>query len=118
MKSWELRLKLQTPKCKTNTPLSTCLNCEHGVTARSRGVECEFCNRWFHAICQQISKTEYDSMKNQFWMSSFCRENDKIDNKHLSQTKVYLRYVDDIVRKVTSDKKELLDAVIQIFNLH
>ena len=41
MKSWEPQLKLQTPKCKTNTQFSTCRNCEHCVTARSTGVECE-----------------------------------------------------------------------------
>ena len=68
MKSWEPQQKLQTPNCKTNTQSSTCRNCEHCVTARSRGVECEVCNRWIHAKCQQISNTEYDSMENQFWM--------------------------------------------------
>ena len=38
-KSWETQLKLQTPKGKTNTQTSTCRNCEHHVTARSRGVD-------------------------------------------------------------------------------
>ena len=52
MKSWEPQLKLQTPKCKTNTQSSTCRNCEHRVTTRSRRVECEVSNRWFHAKCQ------------------------------------------------------------------
>ena len=28
MKSWEPQLKLQTPKCKTNTQSSTCRNCD------------------------------------------------------------------------------------------
>ena len=66
MKWWEPQLKLQTPKCNTNTQSSTGRNCEHRVTARSRGVECEVCNRWFHAKFQQISNTENDSMENQF----------------------------------------------------
>ena len=112
MKSWEPQLKLQTPNIKTNTHSSTCRNCEHRVTARSRGVECEVCNKWFHAKCQQISNTEYDSIKNYFWMCSFCRENYQTDINHSSETKVFLRYVDDIVRKVRGDTKELLDAVI------
>ena len=89
MKSWEPQLKLQTPKCKTNTQSSTCRNCEHRVTARSRDFECEFCNRWFHAKYQQISSTEYDSMESQFWMCSFCRENDQTDNNNSSETKVF-----------------------------
>ena len=76
LKSWEPQFKLQTPKCKTNAQLSACRNCEHRVTACSGGVECEICNRWFHAKCQRISRTEHDSMENQFWCCSFCREND------------------------------------------
>ena len=113
MKSWEPQLKLQTPQCKTNTQFSS--NCEHRVTARSRGVVCQICNRWFHAKCQQISNTENDSIENQFWMCSFCRENDQTDINHSSETKVFLRYLNDIVRTVRGDTKEVLDAVN---NLH
>ena len=122
MKSLEPQLKLQTPKCKTNTQFSTCRNCKHRVPARSRCVECEICNRWFHAKCQQISNTEEDSMGNQFQVCSFGRKNDKTDINHSAETKAFLRYVDDIVRTVRGDTKEMLDAVnkksIQIFNLH
>ena len=115
MKSWEPQLNLQTPKCKTNTQSSTCRNCEHREAARSRGVDCEVCNRWFHAKCQQISNTEYDSMENEFLMCSFCRENDQTDINHWSETKVFLRYVDDIVRTVRGETKQLLD---EVNNLH
>ena len=48
-------------------------------------------------------------------MCSFCRENDQTDINYSSETKVFLRYVDDIVRTVRGDTKELLDAVN---NLH
>ena len=65
--------------------------------------------------CQQISNTEYDSLESRFWMCSFCRENDQTDINHSSETKTFLRYVDDIVRTVRGDTKELLDAVN---NLH
>ena len=66
MKSLEQKLKLQTPKCKTNVQLSTFRNCEHRVTARSRGRDCEICNRWFHAKCQRIINTECDSTEKKF----------------------------------------------------
>ena len=92
-----------------NTQSSTCRNCEHRVTARSRGVECEVCNRWFHSKCQQIR------VENQFWMCSFCCENEQTDINHSSETNVFLRYVNDIVRTVRGDTKELLYAVN---NLH
>ena len=85
------------------------------MAARSRGVECEVCNRWFHAKCQKISNTEYDSMENQLWICSICCENDQTDINHSSETKVFPRYVDNIVRTVRGDTKELLDAVN---NLH
>ena len=48
-------------------------------------------------------------------MCSFCRQNDQTDINHSSETKVFLRHVDDIVRTVRGDTKELLDAVN---NLH
>ena len=48
-------------------------------------------------------------------MCSFCRENHKTHINHSSETKLFLRYVDHIVRTVRGDTKELLDAVK---NLH
>ena len=48
-------------------------------------------------------------------MCSVCRGNDNTDINRSSETKVFLRYVDDIVRTVRGDTKELLDAVD---NLH
>ena len=48
-------------------------------------------------------------------MCSFCRENDHTDINHSSETKVFLRNVDDILRTIRGDTKELLDAVN---NLH
>ena len=50
-------------------------------------------------------------MEHQFWMCSFCRENDKTDIDHSSETQVFLRHVNDIVRTVSDDSKDLLDAV-------
>ena len=104
-------MKLQTRKGKTSTQFGTCRKCAHPVTARSRGVVCEICNRWFHAKCQQISNTEYGSIENQFWMFSFCREKDTFDINHSCETKVFLRYVGAIVKTVTGHTKEVLDTV-------
>ena len=119
MKFWMPHLKLQTTQCKTNTQFSICRNCEHRVTAHFRGVECEICKRWFRAKCQQISNTEHDRMENQFCMCSFCRENDKTDINQSSKTKFLLRFVNDIVRTVRGDTKELLDADNNLHpNLH
>ena len=104
-------MNLQTPKCKTNAQRCTCRNCEHRVTARFRVVDFETCTRWFHAKCVRISNPEYDMLENQFWLSSFCHEHDKTDINHSSETKVFLRYVDNIWRTVRGDTRELLDVV-------
>ena len=48
------------------------------------------------------------------WMCSCCRENDKTDIYLSSETKVFLWYVEEIVRTVRGDTKELLDAVKNI----
>ena len=54
-------------------------------------------------------------MENQFSMGLFCLENDKTDINNSSETKAFLRYVDDFVRTVRGDTTELLEAVK---NLH
>ena len=116
MKSLEPLFKIQTPKGNTNAQLTTSHNCEHRATARSKIVENATCNRWFHAKCQPISNTEYDSMDNQFWLCSLCRENDMTDINHSSQTIFFFGYfVDDIMRTGRSDTNERLVAVN---NLH
>ena len=48
-------------------------------------------------------------------MRSCCLKNDKTDANHSSETKVFLGYVDDIVRIIMDDTKKLLGAVK---NLH
>ena len=47
-------------------------------------------------------------------LTGLCRENDKNDLNHSSETKVLERYVDDIVRTVRGDTKELLVAVTNL----
>ena len=59
----------------------------------------------WHFFCQ----------KEQFWMCSFFRENDKTDINHWSATNVFLRFVNDIERTIGADTKELLDAVISLY---
>ena len=55
--------------------------------------------------CQRISDTEYDNMEYQFCSFSFCSEKDKTDINHWSETKVFLRYIADVVRTVRGDTK-------------
>ena len=47
-------------------------------------------------------------------MRSFCLENDKTDINHSSETKVFLRYVENIVRTFRSDTKELFNVAINL----
>ena len=48
-------------------------------------------------------------------MCSNCRESDQTDINHSSETNIVLRYIEDIVRKVRCDKKELLDEVKNLY---
>ena len=111
-------MKSKTPKCKTNAQFSICRNCNHCVTAHFRGIEWEICNKLFHAKCQRISNTEYVSIENQFWSRLFCCENDKNDINLSNETKSFLRHVDDIVRTVKGDTKELSEAVNNLHRNH
>ena len=66
MKSREPQLNLQTPKCKTYKQFSTCRNCKHRVTARSRVLSVKFA---IDGSTQNVSKSVTRNMI--AWKTSF-----------------------------------------------
>ena len=83
--------------------------CNKKVTYRSKGVECECCLNWYHVKCGDISDDEYRNINETVW---YCRKCIAIREKNKSgqQSKLFLRYVDDIVRTVKGDPEKLLRA--------
>ena len=84
--------------------------CNKKVTYRAKGVECECCLNWYHVKCGDISDDEYRNMSETVW---YCRKCIAIKekNKSVQQPKLFLRYVDDIVRTVKGDPEKVLRAV-------
>ena len=76
MKSFEK--SLQKPKkgreIKTPDTKVICIDCNRRVNFRGKTVECESCKNWFHAKCQGITNTEYQTMQEIVWISSYCTE--------------------------------------------
>ena len=86
-----------------------CPECNKEVTYRSKGVECESCLNWYHVKCGDISDDEYRNISETVW---YCRKCIAIREKNKSgqQAKLFLRYVDDIVRTVKGDPEKVLRA--------
>ena len=86
-----------------------CPECNKKVTYRSKGVECECCLNWYHEKCGDISDDEYRNISETVW---YCRKCIAIrgENKSGQQSKLFLRYVDDIVRTVKGDPEKVLRA--------
>ena len=79
------------------------------VTYRSKCVECESCLNWYHVKCGDISDDEYRNVIETVW---YCRKCIAIreKNKSVQQAKLFLRYVDDIMRTVKDDPEKVLRA--------
>ena len=86
-----------------------CPECNKKVTYRSKGVECECCLNWYHVKCGDISDDEYRNISETVW---YCRKCIAIREKNKSgqQSKLFFRYVDDIVRTVKGDPEKVLRA--------
>ena len=86
-----------------------CPCCSRKVTYRSKGVECESCRNWYHLKCGKISDDVYASITEIVWYCESCCQA-KNKEKDTTQVKLFLRYVDDIVRTVRGEPSCLLDA--------
>ena len=86
-----------------------CPECNKKVTYRSKGVECECCLNCHYVKCGDISDDEYRNISETVW---YCRKCIAIRKKNKSgqQSKLFLRYVDDIVRTVKGDPEKVLRA--------
>ena len=75
-----------------------------------KGEECEGCLKWYHVKWVDISDDEYRNISETVW---YCRKCIAIREKSSSvqQARLFLRYVDGIVRTVKSDPEtKLRDA--------
>ena len=52
----------------------TCGHCHRPVGSNHRGVCCDQCNQWFHAICVSITENEYARLSNSIenWICTTC----------------------------------------------
>ena len=79
----------------------------------SKAVECEKCGKWFHIVCQNVSKEQYDQMGD---VCSCCKSKNKTDWDTGNKRKLFERYVDDIFCTVKDDHDKLLNRVNKLHN--
>ena len=76
---------------------------QRGLNARVR------CRNWYHLKCRKTPDDVYASITEIVWyFESCCRAKNK--EKDTPQVKLFLRYMDDIVRSVKGEPSCLLDA--------
>ena len=72
------------------------------VATEIQEAECKCCRNWYQIKCRQISDDVYASVTEIVWYcESCCRAKNKEKDTH--QVKLFLRYLDDIVRTVRGE---------------
>ena len=111
LKEYETALKKEVPKL---TVLSegnkeVCPRCQKKVTYRTKGLECVACLNWYHLGCGNISESEFADIAETVWYCMTCKKQQEAD-RTVNGVKVFLRYVDDIVRTTKGDPGVVLEA--------
>ena len=86
-----------------------CPRYQKKVTYRTKGVECEACLNWYRLGCGNILESEYADIAETVWHCMICKKQQEVDLT-VNGVKVFLRYVDDIVRTVKGDPGVVLEA--------
>ena len=106
LKEYEFALRQEIPVGtevqQINDKKGLCPCCSRKVKYRSKVVECESCPNWYHLKCGKISDDVYASITEIVWYCErCCRAKNK--EKVTPQVKLFLRYVDDILRTVRGE---------------
>jgi len=57
--------------------LDRCGQCSKVVTDKESGLQCEICDGWFYAICQDLSEDDYKVLSRLdpvYWFCKMCNE--------------------------------------------
>jgi len=94
-----------------------CGTCRKKVKDTDNGIQCEWCQKWFHCGCEKVSNKLYRTMGEEdaaFWCCRGCRRNVrgmKEENKVLRQENKTLRLENEKLRLRISAIEERVDAV-------
>ena len=80
---------------------------EKGEISDKRG-RMQSCLNWYYLGCGNISESEYVDIAETVWYCMTCKKQQEAD-RPVNVVKIFLRYVDDIVRTVRGDPGFVLD---------
>ena len=112
LKEYEPALKIEVPKLtvlESEGNKEVCPGCQKKVTYRTKGVECEACLNWYHLGCGNISESKYADIADTVWYCMTWKKQQEAD-RTVNCVKVFLRYVDDIVRTVKGNPGVVLET--------
>ena len=86
-----------------------CPRCQKKVKYLIKSVECGACLNGYHLGCGNIMQSEYADIAERVWYRMACKKQQEAD-RTVNGVRVFLRYVDDIVRTVKGDPGLVLEA--------
>ena len=100
LKQFEYTLSRDSPLLENATE---CGICKSEVTWERNAICCDICNRWYHRQCVGISLRELKELEDREW---------NCDRHTEQETKLFARYMDDIIRCIRkSDIERLMTSV-------
>ena len=91
-----------------------CPECRIKTSCRHKAVDYESFYNWFYQKSSKLQETEYRNIVSTVWFSSYCSKL-REKNQLSEEIEPFLKYVDDIVRTVKGDPKELLNAACHLY---
>lgn len=73
-----------------------CICCQHVVTSSDKGIQCDLCDNWFHAECQEVKDSSYNALIDDQW-----------DNQLIWYCKCCKKVSANIISKLVTLEKEV-----------
>ena len=74
--SQKVKEKVETVQ-KVDIVVHQCPQCSEEVAEEDQGIQCDYCEKWFHIICQDVTEEEYKFFKEYKRNHWFCKVCDK-----------------------------------------
>ena len=87
--------------------------CQKKVTKRAKVEKCEACLSCCQLGSDSILETKYANIPETVWYCMTCKTQQEADRSE-NGVKVFLRYMDDIVRTVKTNPGAVLEAAIKL----
>ena len=96
--------------------LEACFECNSRVFNRRKRVECQKCEIWFYAECQNGDDQFYAKTKDKVWNCYNEKKINKIESVPETERQLFKRYAENVICIVSVEQESLLFKKSRIFN--